>query len=512
MDRRQFLNRGLGLLGVAVIPVACGQAISTHDMGNMKDMKGMAGMMDMPPAASAAQPLAALDALPTGLPLPPLPVLANQSSDANHFKATLTAAPIQHEIIAGKPTTIWAYNGSAAPLLIEWVEGMTVEVELINQLPQDTTIHWHGLPVPPEEDGGPSEPVPPQGRRTYRFTLPEGCAGTYWFHPHPHGNTHEQVFRGLAGAIIVRPKTADALAALPEARLFVTDLKLNADGSIADNDANDDMNGREGQFLLVNGRYQPQLNLTQATRVRLWNATNARFLNVQLQGAAGQVVNVVQVGTDGGLLTQAQHAQTVLVSPAERIELLLSSKEAITLGLHALAYKQGKMGMVQPTPARTLLNIQLAAGAVEPPQRLRDITPLGAAMRQQSVRLSETMSMAGGMHNMNFYMNDQQFKMDRIDFTSKMGEVEEWVIDNTSDMDHPIHIHGGQFQLQRREWIDASRGEPTDYPLAWKDTVNLKSGERVVFKMAQQFKGVRMLHCHILEHEDAGMMANIQVV
>ena len=168
--------------------------------------------------------------------------------------------------------------------------------------------------------------------------------------------------------------------------------------------------------------------------------------------------------------------------------------------------------MVQPTPARQLLTVQLAANAIELPKRLREITPLGAAVRQQRVRLSETMSMAGGMHSMNFYINDKQFDMKRIDFNSKVGEVEEWVVDNTSDMDHPVHIHGGQFQLQRREWIDASRGAPTQYAVSWKDTVNLRSGERAVFKMIQQHKGVRMLHCHILEHEDAGMMANVSVV
>ncbi len=507
MDRRQFLSRSVGLLGVAVIPVACAKVDSGHDMSSMQGMRGMGGMTE--PSA-----LAALDVLPTGLAVPRLPLLVNQSSDANHFKATLTAAPMQHAFIEGKPTTVWAYNGSATPLLIELIEGMSVEIELINQLPQETTLHWHGLPVPPEEDGGPQEAVPPQGRRTYRFVLPEGCAGTYWFHPHPHGTTHEQVFRGLAGAIIVRPKitASNALDVLPETHVFVTDLKLNADGSIAENDMNDDMNGREGQFLLVNGAYQPTISLTQATRVRLWNATNARFLNLQLQDMTEQVVALVQVGTDGGLLAQAQQAQTVLVSPAERVELLLSSKEVATVNLHALAYKQGKMGMVQATPARKLLSVQLAESAFVLPQRLRDITPLGAAVRQQRVRLSETMSMAGGMHNMRFYINDKQFDMSRIDFTSQVGEVEEWVIDNTSDMDHPVHIHGGQFQLQRREWIDASRGAPTPYALSLKDTVNLRSGERVVFKMIQQHRGVRMLHCHILEHEDAGMMANVSVV
>ena len=508
MNRRDFLLKSV-YSTIALGFAGCAKAQNDAPMP-----MSHAGMSDMGHAAPMVKDLAALDALPSGLPLQGLPLLTNQSGRADVFKASLTAAPMSFEIIKGKPATVWAYNGSAVPLLIELIEGMSVEIELINQLPQETTLHWHGLPVPPEEDGGPHEAVPPQGRRTYRFTLPEGCAGTYWFHPHPHGTTHEQVFRGLAGAIIVRPKvpSSDVLSALPETHLFVTDLKLNADGSIAENDVNDDMNGREGQFLLVNGSYQPTVSLAKATRVRLWNATNARFLNLQMQGVAGQVMDLVQVGTDGGLLAQAQRAQTLLVSPAERVELLWPSEQTSEVNLQALAYNQGKMGSVQPTPAQKLLTAQLAESGVALPQRLRLITPLGAAVRQQKVRLSETMSMAGGMHSMNFYINDKQFDMGRIDLTSKVGEVEEWVVDNTSDMDHPVHIHGGQFQLQRREWIDASRGAPTAFALSWKDTVNIRSGERVSFKMIQQHKGVRMLHCHILEHEDAGMMANIKVI
>ncbi|TDR32325.1 multicopper oxidase family protein [Hydromonas duriensis] len=486
--------------------------------GGAQAQNAMSGMnhagMRMPAAdLTNAAPLASLDVLPKGLPLSTLPVLANQSSDAQLFKATLTAAPMTHEIIKGKPTTIWAYNQSAAPLLIEWTEGMTVEIELINDLPQTTTIHWHGLPVPPDQDGAPQDGVPPKGRRMYRFTLPDDCAGTYWFHPHPHGITHEQVFRGLAGVIVVKPKHKDALTDVKEVHWVVTDLKLNADGRIAENDANDVMNGREGQFLLVNGQYQPSLNVSEPVRVRLWNATNARFLNLQWLGESGQAQDLLQIGTDGGLLTAAESHSTLLVASGERVELLLSPKES-KMSVHASAYNQGKMGGAKPTPATPLLSIHASPmdKGLELPAQLRAISPLGGATVTQNVVFSETMSMENGVHQMNFLLNGKKFDMQRVDFTSKEGEIEEWRVENTSDMDHPFHIHGGQFQLQRREWIDPSRGSPTAFSLAWKDTVNVKSGERVVFKMVQKHKGLRMLHCHILEHEDAGMMANLNVV
>lgn len=506
MNRRDFMLHTF-YASLAVALPAC----SPKDKKPHGDMAGMANMAATP---AAAQPLAPLSALPKNLPLQSLPLLANQSADANAFKATLTAAPMQYEIIEGKPTEVWAYNGSRAPLLIELVEGMTVEIELINQLPQPTTLHWHGLPVPPEQDGGPMEAVPPNGKRTYTFTLPDDCAGTYWFHPHPHHVTHEQVFRGLAGALIIRPRTPDALSGLPETHVFVTDLKLNADGSIAENDVNDDMNGREGQFLLVNGQYQPMLDLKKATRLRVWNGTNARFLNLQLQDNAGATQKLTQVGTDGGLLTAAQTHDELLLAPAERAELLLNpnSTHATSFKLNAAAYNQGKMGMVQATPASTLVDLTLAGTAFKLPSTLRNIVPLGDAVHQQRVVMSETMSMANGVHDMKFFINDQQFDMNRVDFTSALGVVEEWTIDNISDMDHPFHIHGGQFQPIQRERLDATKGAPTKFAPSWKDTINLRSGESVRFKMRQTHKGVRMLHCHILEHEDAGMMANVHVV
>lgn len=507
MKRRDFLVKS-AYSAIALTFSACGRSQEMkHDMSGMESKGGMSGMGHM-----ASEQLADLDALPKGQDLKALPLLVNQSTQADAFKATLRAAPMQVELIKGKPTTFWTYNQSAAPLLMELTEGMSVEIELVNDLPQPTTIHWHGLPVPPEEDGAPHDAVPPNGRRTYRFTLPEDCAGTYWFHPHPHKVTHEQVFRGLAGVIVVRPKNkaADPLSALPETHLVVTDLKLNADGSIAENNMMDDMNGREGQFLLVNGQYQPNVNLSGATRVRLWNATSARFLNLVKQNSTGQIDNIVQVGTDGGLLSKAQTSSKLLVGPAERVELLLSSAKDEKFSLIASSYNQGKMGMASPTPATTIVSVEQSAGEFKIPA-LRKIEALGAAVATQKVVLGEAMSMAGGVHSMLFLINNKQYDMNRIDFTSKKGQVEEWIVENNSDMDHPFHIHGGQYQLVRREGFDSNKTATTEYEPAWKDTVNIKARERIVLKMVQQYAGLRMVHCHILEHEDAGMMANLQV-
>ncbi|MWR77433.1 multicopper oxidase domain-containing protein, partial [Escherichia coli] len=133
-----------------------------------------------------------------------------------------------------KETEFWAYNGQLPGPQIEVFEGDTVEIEFINHLPQPSTVHWHGLDVPNEADGNPMDMVEPQGKKVYRFTLPQGSAGTYWYHPHPHDHVSEQVYKGLAGTFVVKAKN-DPLAHLPEQHWVISDLRLNADGTIPAN-------------------------------------------------------------------------------------------------------------------------------------------------------------------------------------------------------------------------------------------------------------------------------------
>jgi suppressor of ftsI len=225
-------------------------------------------------------------ALPTGQTLRPLPRLQNESSEAGVFRANLVAAPGQAQIHASKPTAVWAYNGQLPGPLIDVVAGTTVEVNFENRLSQPTTVHWHGLPVPADQDGSPHDAVAPGGKRQYRFMIPQDFSGTCWYHPHPHDYTAEQVFRGLAGGFIVRDPT-DALATLPEQHLLISDLRLDAAGQIPLNTLADWADGREGQFVLVNGQLQPVLKLApgSSTRVRIWNATSARLLQLAMPGA-----------------------------------------------------------------------------------------------------------------------------------------------------------------------------------------------------------------------------------
>lgn len=451
--------------------------------------------------ALAAQPVG----LPAGQALAPLAPLANRAGTPGHFAATLIAEPVGLSLLPGHRTEFWAYNGSVPGPLIELYEGDTVEIEFVNRLAQPSTIHWHGLPVPPSADGNPHDPVAPGARRSYRFTVPDDAAGTYWYHPHPHGHTAEQAFRGLAGPLIVRARH-DPLAGIAERHLLVSDLKLDAHGDIADNDANDWMNGREGQYALVNGQLRPTLAFAAAGRERwrVWNACSARYLRLQLPGST-----LTLVGTDGGLIETPQAGLgEYLLAPGERAELVIDAgPRRDRAALVAAVYDRGKMGDVPPDRPVVLADVDFAgvggqAGAL--PQRLATLTAPGAASATHRVEFGEAMN----GDDMLFLINGRRYDMARIDFTGQAGRVEQWEVVNGSDMDHPFHLHGTQFQVLERERDGVKTPERL---LARRDTVNLRPGETVRLAAVQRWPGIRMFHCHILEHEDAGMMGQIRI-
>ncbi|MBN3765896.1 multicopper oxidase family protein [Burkholderia sp. Ac-20365] len=539
MIRRDFLVR---TLSAAVASLFTRNVFAQHSMHDMKGMSGMSDMDDMPGMSSshashahatqASTKLAPETALPAGAPLAALRKLANESSEPGIFRATLVAQPVRRQLMPGHSTALWLYGDAAqGPIvgpLIDVKEGDTVEIRFVNHLPQPSTIHWHGLPVPPDQDGNPTNPVAPGASHVYRFTLPPGSAGTYWYHPHPHMMSAEQVFRGLAGPIVVRAAD-DPLAAFPERHLFFSDLKLASDGSVAPNDMMDWMNGREGQFVLVNGARRPRIDVAQDERWRLWNGCNARYLSVSLGGKT-----FTQVGTDGGLLDKPRDGLTVLLlAPGERAEIIVrGGAQASTAILTAAAYDRRKMTMTEgqslpADPAKPLADVHFAPNATARavPPALRPNTPLLAAADSadkaphKSVVFTEAMDMTA-MHRpgammsalppgMQFMINGASFDPKRIALTSKRGEVEVWSIENRTDMDHPFHLHGTQFQVIGRERGGVSTPEPY---LAWRDTVNVQPGETVRIATVQHDAGERMFHCHILEHEDLGMMATLKVV
>ena len=188
------------------------------------------------------------------------------------------------------------------------------------------------------------DPIAPGASRTYEFTLPVGSAGTYWYHPHPHEFTAEQVFRGMAGLFIVRSRTDPVPAAIEEKLLVISDLRLAADGTIPANTPMDWQNGREGNYVLVNGQYQPVLTIKpgQSQRWRILNATNARYLRLAVTGHT-----MTLIGTDGGLLrSPVPGLNDILLAPAERVEVIVTASLAAgsSAVLQSLPYDRGTHG------------------------------------------------------------------------------------------------------------------------------------------------------------------------
>jgi bilirubin oxidase len=452
--------------------------------------------------------------LTVGQPLTDLVRLANTSTTPNEFAATLVAQRASKAMLPGTSTEFWTYNSMVPGPLIDVFEGDTVRIRLENQLSQETTVHWHGLPVPPAQDGNPMDPIAPGATRIYEFTLPVGSAGTYWYHPHPHEFTAEQVFRGMAGLLIVRSRTDPVPAAIEEKLLVVSDLRVAADGTIPANTAMDWQNGREGNYVLVNGQHQPVLtiNPAQSQRWRILNATNARYLRLALTGHT-----LTLIGTDGGLLrSPVPGLDEILLAPAERVEVIVTASLAAgsTAVLQSLAYDRGGMGMMGTSsttiPLLTLSNTSAAAAAIALPGALNSMADLGPPTTTKRLVFSSGMGMGGmGGGMMTFLIDGKSFDPARIDLTSRVNEVEQWTIENRSSMDHPFHLHGTQFQVVSRTRSGATATEPY---LAWRDTVNVAAFETVVLKVVQRQLGRRMYHCHILEHESQGMLGVLDVV
>ena len=486
MNRRQFITNSF-YLSVALSLNACAKSKPDDKMGDMN----MAGMdvstkkLDLNQIISG-QPLRAPTQLMGGV-LNITPAQTSWRSD-------------------GTLTNVWAYTSDGGSLL-DVMAGDKVRITVNNQLPEATTVHWHGLDVPPTQDGHPRDVIAPNQSRVYEFTPPD--AGTYWYHPHPHGRASIQAARGLAAPIVVRdPRDPIAALGIAEHILLFTTPQLDESGQITAHTMDEQMNGREGNVLLVNGQYQPVLTVPTGStqRLRLINTSNARYLKLSF----GQD-NLIVVGSSGGLLEQPLPPQKeILLAPSERMEVCVTFNQNVTL--QALPYDKGwmsgGMGGTKPTPQTVdVLQVKVTGDkvpAVTLPQKLRTITPLGTAKITRKFLLTENMqmSMADGKHSMTmeFMINNQMFDMNRVDFTARAGEVELWEIVNQTDMDHPFHIHGSHFQVE---------GAPY---LAWQDTVNTKAGQTVRLKIAQKHKGLRMFHCHILEHEDLGMMGQYDVV
>jgi bilirubin oxidase len=434
------------------------------------------------------------------------PRLQNNSTQAGTVEVTLTAAGTRLALKPGVTTEVLAYNGSSPGPTLELMEGDRVIVHFRNDLAEPTTVHWHGIHLPASQDGSPFDPVPAGGRRDYVFTIQPGTAGTYWYHPHLHHRTGYQVAKGLIGAIIVRAPDDPLPKSITERLLILADNRFRPDGSIDLPDPHsmegriDDENGREGDVLFVNGQVMPTLSI-RPNEVQRWRIINASAARVYRLSIPGQTF--LHVGNDGGLFEKPVEVSELILANSERVEVLVrgSGTPGSRTTLQTLGYDR-YIPQTRPkdwSRSRDLLRIQVTG---EPPvapvalrSSLRRITPLDTTR----VTARRTISFGQGM------INNRHLDMSRVDITTRLGATEIWKVENLVGMDHPFHLHGFQFQIIDRNGI------PEPYR-SWKDAVNVPKHETVRFIVRfDDFPGKWMFHCHILNHEDQGMMGILEV-
>jgi bilirubin oxidase len=416
-------------------------------------------------------------------------------------EVSLTAAPGQLALVPGTTTPVFTYNGHTPGPTLDVHEGDSVIVHFTNQLAEPTTIHWHGLHIPASQDGSPLQPVMPGERHDYVFRVAPGTAGTYWYHPHPDRRTGYQVAMGLFGALIVRPALDPIPAPIQEKILILSDNRLRSDGSLDFADSGsmeaiaDAENGREGNLLFVNGQRMPsiQLRAGEVQRWRIINASAARVYRLSVDGAT-----LFRIGSDGGLFEHPEKVRDVVLANSDRVELLVrgDAPPGTRTALRALPYDRydPHTRPVDWDRALDLLSIHYSDSASATPVAIPSTLRPVAWLDTTHVAEHRVVVFTQGM------INHKQMDMHRVDITGRIGTTEIWEIENLVGMDHPFHLHGFRFQVLDRN------GTPELVP-RWEDTIDVPGHEsvRIVVRF-DDFPGKWMFHCHIMDHEDMGMM------
>ena len=402
---------------------------------------------------------------------------------------TLLAAPSVEDLGGGSDTIAWTYNGSFPGPTLLASTGDVATIHLQNGLAQETITHWHGMLVDDVNDGHPRFAVPPGGFYDYSFPI-QNRAALNWYHPHPHMLTGEQVNLGLAGAFIVRDAEEAALS-LPsgayEVPLIVRDATRDKSGNLHYQPKS---GGFDGKIPLVNGTRSPYLSVDRALyRFRLLNGANARIFRLAL----GNGVPFTVIGNDGGLLENAVALATIDVAPAERLDLLVDFRGAAPDSRVMLRDLRSGWDLLE----FRVTSAQDTSGTI--PTSLSSIAPLSNPVVTRNFSFD-------GMSK----INGLEYDMERIDFQVPFGQTELWRFTTAGNAPHPVHIHGASFQVVSRT---GGRGSLFPWEAGWKDTVLLEDGETVeVLIRFESYRGIYLMHCHKLEHEDMGMMSNFEVI
>ena len=474
----------------------------------------------------------------------------------------LTAAPDEVSVLPGAPTRVWRFTGrllkgpadtlqtlpgSYLGPVIRLRRGQHVRVRFANNLGEDSIVHWHGLDVPESADGHPRLAIGHGHEYVYEFEV-TNRAGTYWYHPHPHMRTGAQVYQGLAGLLLVQDDEEDTLA-LPsggtELLCVLQDRRFDARNQLVFHGGGmmEMMNGFLGDRVLVNGLPQPTTEVDAAWhRVRVVNASNARIYKL----AWSRDVQMAVIGGDGGLLETPVAQQALTLAPGQRADLLLdltSLAAGTEVHLESQAFAEadasaGAMMGMMGGGMRGMRGGGMMGGRSNVPNGapLRVMTLRTRARKGPAFRVPERLSSFDAswspptdapirrvpltFQRMEWSLGGRTFDMGDVapEETVAAGSTHLWEFENQAnpmgmEAAHPIHMHGRQFRV-----IDRTGGRATNtlrggiVDGGWRDTVLVLPGETVRVQVTfTHHPGLYLYHCHILEHEDMGMMRNFRV-
>ncbi|AOS64008.1 multicopper oxidase family protein [Actinoalloteichus hymeniacidonis] len=444
----------------------------------------------------------------TELGIPPLAESEQDASGARVFNLDIESG--ETLFLDGGPTETWGVNGAYLGPTIRAAKGEKVRFRVDNGLDEPTSLHWHGMHLPPDMDGGPHQPVGPGETWTPNWTIDQPAA-TLWYHPHLHGNTADHLYRGLAGMFILDDDNVDQLKlpaeyGVDDIPMIVQDRKFDDNNQFDQSIPFMSTSGTLGDEIIVNGSRGPYHEVTtRLVRLRLLNASNARMYNFGLSDDR----EFQLIGTDGGLLPEAWATDRVQLSPGERAEIVVAFEpgETVELRSYEAEFELGDMAPARLNGDEDRFDIIQFRAA----DTLTDETEIPAVLASAPDLDTHDIAEVRTFELEGRNINGERMAMDRIDFGVREGDTEVWEVTNVNGYIHNFHVHDVQFQI-----LDVDGAEPPPDLRGWKDTVLLIPDLR--YRLAMRFDGYTnpdmpyMYHCHLLTHEDQGMMGQFVVL
>ena len=471
-----------------------------------------------------------------------VPPVDHGTREGNKVVYNLAIKPGMTSFFPGVNTPTLGLNQDYLGPVLRAKKGDTVSIRVSNGLNDVTTVHWHGMTLPAKMDGGPHQSINPNGKWVSEFEVRQEAA-TLWYHSHAMHKTGPQVYHGLAGMFIIDDEGSDKLGlpneyGVDDIPCTIQDRRFNQDGTLSYMSSMPDrMMGMKGSLVMVNGVIAPTL-VAQKTllRLRLHNGSNARTYQLAFNDKRPFHV----VANDCGFLHKSFQTNQVRLAPAERMEILVdvSDRKEIMLKSLPSAGEGGMMGGMGMMRRMMGEDKELNIMKIDARQAVRSSRTVPTVLRNSSLTLDPNVAvktrqfelemgmmggggmgmmggmmkgMGGGGESGMFRINGKSMDINRIDFQVKRNTTEIWEVSNASPMAHPFHVHNVQFRILDR---NGKRPHPSESGL--KDVVLVQGGEkvRIIMKFPEysDAKVPYMYHCHILEHEDQGMMGQFVVV